>query len=97
MPPPRVKHRKRKDFALAWKWLKERASRSQDHEPWEVQMKALLLALSLMMIYEAQAKEMKENREIAGQMMKKKKKKDSMWARNLRSKLSGSPATIRTF
>lgn len=58
-------------------------------------MKALILALSLVVVYEAQAKEMNENREIAGQMTKKKKK-ESMWARNLREKLSGSAVVIRT-
>jgi hypothetical protein len=58
-------------------------------------MKALILALSLIVVYEAQAKEMNENREIASQMTKKKKK-ESMWARNLRGKLSGSAVMIRT-
>ncbi len=58
-------------------------------------MKALILTLSLVMVYEASAKDLKENREIAGQLTKKKKK-ESMWARNLRSKLSGSAVVIRT-
>lgn len=58
-------------------------------------MKALILALSLVVVYEAQAKDMNENREIAGQMTKKKKK-ESMWARNLRSKLSSNAIVIRT-
>jgi hypothetical protein len=58
-------------------------------------MKALILALSLVVVYEASAKDVKENREIAGQMMKKKKK-ESMWAKNLREKLSKSAVVIRT-
>lgn len=59
-------------------------------------MKALILTLALVVVYEAQAKEVKETRTIAGQMTKKKKK-ESMWARGLRSKLSGTPVMIRTF
>ncbi len=59
-------------------------------------MKALLLALSLVIVYEASAKDMKENREIASQMTKKKKK-ESMWARDLRGKLSGNTSFIRTY
>ena len=58
-------------------------------------MKALLLALSLVIVFEAQANDMNENREIASQMTKKKKK-ESMWARNLRGKLSGNAVVIRT-
>lgn len=58
-------------------------------------MKALILTLSLIAVFEAQAVEMKNDREIAGQMMKKKKK-DSMWARDLRGKLSSGPSMIRT-
>lgn len=57
-------------------------------------MKALILTLSLIVVFEAQAKELKEKREIAGQSFTKKKKKESMWARDLRGKLSGSNATI---
>ncbi len=64
-------------------------------EPWEVQMKALILTLALVVVYEAQAVETKENREIAGQMLKKKKK-ESMWARDLRGKLSSQSNFIRT-
>jgi hypothetical protein len=69
--------------------------RSKDQEPWRFKMKALILALSLVVVYEASAKDVKENREIAGQMMKKKKK-ESMWAKNLREKLSKSAVVIRT-
>lgn len=59
-------------------------------------MKALVLMLSLVIVYEAQAKD-QNDREIAGQMMMtKKKKKESMWARNLRDKLSTQSANIRT-
>lgn len=58
-------------------------------------MKALILTLSLIAVFEAQAKEVKNDREIAGQMMKKKKK-ESMWARDLRGKLSSGPSMIRT-
>lgn len=58
-------------------------------------MKALILTLSLIAVFEAQAVEVKTDREIAGQMTKKKKK-ESMWARDLRSKLSGAPSMIRT-
>lgn len=58
-------------------------------------MKALILTLALVVAYESQAMEMKERREIAGQMMKKKKK-ESMWARDLRDKLSSQSANIRT-
>lgn len=59
-------------------------------------MKALILVLSLVVVYEAQAKDFKENREIASQMTKKKKK-ESMWARDLRGKLSGNANFIRTY
>lgn len=72
------------------------ALRSVCHEPWEVHMKALILTLSLVVVYEAQAMEHKENREIAGQMVKKKKK-ESMWARSLREKLQTSGTNIRTW
>ncbi len=58
-------------------------------------MKALILVLSLVVVYEAQANVTNENREIASQMTKKKKK-ESMWAKNLREKLSGSAVVIRT-
>ncbi len=58
-------------------------------------MKALILTLSLIAVFEAQAVEAKTDREIAGQMMKKKKK-ESMWARDLRGKLSSHPSMIRT-
>lgn len=58
-------------------------------------MKALILTLSLIAVFEAQAVEVKNDREIAGQMLKKKKK-ESMWARDLRGKLSGAPSMIRT-
>jgi len=59
-------------------------------------MKALILALSLIAVFEAQAVEPKKNdREIAGQISKKKKK-ESMWARDLRGKLSSGPSMIRT-
>ncbi len=59
-------------------------------------MKALILTLSLLVIYEAQAMNQSENREVAGQMVKKKKK-ESMWARALREKLQTSGTTIRTW
>ena len=60
-------------------------------------MKALVLTLVLIGVVEAQAVEGKEKREIAGQMMMtKKKKKESMWARDLRGKLSSQSAFIRT-
>ncbi len=60
-------------------------------------MKALILTLSLLVVYEAQAMEHKDgNREIAGQMVKKKKK-ESMWARGLREKLQTSGSNIRTW
>ncbi len=60
-------------------------------------MKALILTLSLIIVYEAQAMEHRdENREIAGQMVKKKKK-ESMWARSLREKLQTSGSNIRTW
>ena len=58
-------------------------------------MKALILTLALVVAYESQANETKERREIAGQMVKKKKK-ESMWARDLRDKLSSQSAYIRT-
>ena len=58
-------------------------------------MKALILTLSLIAVFEAQATEVKNDRDIAGQMMKKKKK-ESMWARDLRGKLSSGPSMIRT-
>ena len=60
-------------------------------------MKALILTLSLIFVFEAQANETKEKREIAGQSFTKKKKKESMWARDLRGKLSGSTTIIRTW
>jgi hypothetical protein len=59
-------------------------------------MKALALTLALITVYEAQAMEVKENRTIASQMTKKKKK-ESMWARDLRGKLSGNSNFIRTW
>jgi hypothetical protein len=60
-------------------------------------MKALILTLSLLVVYEAQAKEIvKENRAVAGHFTKKKKK-ESMWARGLREKLSGNSNFIRTW
>lgn len=60
-------------------------------------MKALILVLLLVSVYEAQARETKESRQIAGEVLKlKKKKKESMWARDLRGKLAGQGAVIRT-
>ncbi len=59
-------------------------------------MKALILTLSLIVVYEAQANVVNKKREIASQMTKKKKK-ESMWARGLREKLSDNGTQIRTW
>jgi hypothetical protein len=59
-------------------------------------LKALALTLSLIVVYEAQAKEMKPTREVAGQFTKKKKK-ETMWARGLRGKLTNNTSYIRTW
>lgn len=56
-------------------------------EPWEVQMKALILAVSFIFILDASA---------AGQMTKKKKK-ESMWATDLRERLATPGTNIRTW